>query len=66
MSYDEKKMIVVDYCDRCPYNGECTPWKALTRKQRVSLAIGVGVKRFILKGCPLPYLGATEEPFEGI
>ncbi|MEE9223092.1 MAG: hypothetical protein V3V40_06505 [Nitrosomonadaceae bacterium] len=54
MTKELKKMIVVDYCDTCPYHGTCKPWKALTRQQRVKLTIGVGVGRFILKDCPLP------------
>jgi hypothetical protein len=49
-----KKMIIVDCCDNCPKIGECDPWRSLTREQRVKLTIGVGVGRFILKGCPLP------------
>lgn len=52
--YKERKMIIVDSCDSCPYQGKCGPWKDLTREQRVRLTIGNGVKKFILAGCPLP------------
>lgn len=52
--YEARKMIIVDSCETCPFNGACKPWKALTTKQRVTLAIGNGVKKFILNGCPLP------------
>ncbi len=52
--YKERKMIVVDSCDTCPYHGKCKPWKDLTRKERVRLMIGKGIEEFILKCCPLP------------
>ena len=53
--YKERKMIVVDSCDNCPYHGKCEAWRSLTKKQKFSLLCGVGLKSFILKGCPLPY-----------
>ena len=53
--YKERKMIVVDSCENCPYHGKCKPWKSLTKKQKFSLTCGVGVSSFILNGCPLPY-----------
>jgi len=64
MPEDIQKMIVVDYCDTCPYHGTCKPWKALTRQQRVKLTIGVGVGRFILKGCPLPDKSINEDALQ--
>jgi hypothetical protein len=48
-----RKQIIVEKCDDCPYNGGCAAWKKLTGKQRVTLAIGVGVGDFILKDCHL-------------
>jgi len=60
--YKERKMIVIDCCDNCPYSGKCKPWKSLTRQQRVSLLIGVGYGPFILDGCPLPYGEDNAEP----
>ena len=56
----QKKSIVIEYCDHCPFEGGCKPWKKLTRQQRVKLTIGNGVGRFMLKDCPLPDLGTTE------
>ena len=64
--YKERKMVVVDSCDNCPFNGQCKPWKGLTSKQRVYLAIGHGVKKFILKGCPLPDGEDNAEAFKGV
>ena len=61
--YKERKMIVVDCCDNCPFRGECQPWKSLTRKQKVTLSIGNSVKPFILNGCPLPYGEDNAEAF---
>jgi len=52
--YVERKNIVVDSCETCPFIGECDPWKSLTSKQKVFLTIGNSVKKFILNGCPLP------------
>lgn len=52
--YKERKIIVVDSCDTCPFNGKCEAWKLLTRQQKIKLAIGNGVGKFILNGCPLP------------
>lgn len=64
--YKERKIIIVDCCDNCPFNGKCKPWKAMTSKQRVSLSIGNNVGKFILDGCPLPYGEDNAEPFGGI
>jgi hypothetical protein len=64
--YKERKVIVVDCCDNCPFTGQCKPWKSLTSKQRVSLCIGNNQKPFILKGCPLPYGEDNATPFKGI
>lgn len=52
--YKERKMIVIDSCDGCPYNHKCGPWKSMSSKNRLALTIGNSVKSFILKGCPLP------------
>ncbi len=52
--YKEMKMIVVDICDTCPFKGECKPWKSVTKQQKFVLIFGVGAKKFILNGCPLP------------
>lgn len=60
--YKERKMIIVDSCDGCPYNGKCKPWKALSGMDRMALTIGVGVKQFILNDCPLPYGEDNAEP----
>jgi len=62
----QKKSIVIEYCDHCPFEGECKPWKKLTPAQRVRLTIGHGVGRYMLNGCPLPDLGTTEnfKPFK--
>lgn len=58
-----KKVIVVDKCDNCPFNGLCTPWKSITSRQRVALTISTKYAcGFILKDCPLPDNG-SEEPF---
>lgn len=62
---EDRKVIIIDCCDICPFNGKCVAWKVLTGKQRVTLTIGVGVGKFILKKCPLPNFGTTEV-FKGI
>lgn len=48
-----KKMIVIDDCLQCPKWMKCKPSKALTSKQKFTLKFGVGIGKFILKGCPL-------------
>jgi hypothetical protein len=48
-----KKMIVIEDCMECPKVGKCVPWKKLTPKQKFTLKTGVGIGKFILKGCPL-------------
>jgi hypothetical protein len=48
-----KKKIVIEFCDECPYEGECYAWKQLTRKQRFTITTGVGIPRFMLKECDL-------------
>ena len=53
--YKERKMIIVDSCDTCPFNHQCKPWKKMTSQTRVALTLGKGVNKFILNGCPLPY-----------
>lgn len=61
--YKERKMIVVDSCDTCPFVGKCKPWKDLTKTQRMQLTLGNGVEKFILNGCPLPDGEDNTEPF---
>ena len=53
--YKERKVIVVDSCESCPFNLQCEPWKKLSKRGRFALVTGVGVGKFILHGCPLPY-----------
>lgn len=48
-----KKMIVIDDCLQCPLWMKCKPSKSLTAKQRFTLKVGIGIGKFILKGCPL-------------
>ena len=60
--YKERKIIIVDCCDNCPFRGKCKPWKKLTRIQKVNLTIGHGVGKFILNGCPLPKGDDNAEP----
>ena len=48
-----RKMIVITDCMECPEVGKCSAWKKLTAKQRFQVKFGVGVGKFILKGCPL-------------
>ena len=50
---NQKKQIIIEFCDECPFEGECKAWNKLTRPQRVKITIGVGVGRFILKDCHL-------------
>jgi|APSaa5957512622_1039677.scaffolds.fasta_scaffold144632_2 hypothetical protein len=37
----------------CPKIIRCGVWKALSPKERFALKTGVGIGKFILKGCPL-------------
>ena len=53
--YKERKMIVVDSCDTCPYTHKCKAWLRMNRREVVSLTLKSGLGKFILKGCPLPY-----------
>lgn len=64
--YKERKMIIIDSCGTCPFGGKCKPWLKLTSKQRVALAIGNNIQKFILKGCPLPDGEDNAEAFEGV
>ena len=64
--YNERKIIIVDCCGNCPFNGKCDPWLRLTKTQRVTLYLGNNVKPFILKGCPLPDGENDAKPFKGI
>ena len=66
-AYKERKIIVVDSCQGCPFQGECKPWKSLSRNQKAKLVIGNSVPtKFILNGCPLPYGEDNTKAFEGI
>jgi len=48
------KIIKVDSCNNCPYNGACKSWKKLTSKQRVYLTISNSIPiNFMLKDCEL-------------
>lgn len=50
----QKRIIRVNSCSECPFQGECKAWKALTKKQRVFISIGSGVPHdFMLKDCDL-------------
>ena len=61
--YDERKMIIVDSCQGCPFQGKCDPWKSLSRNEKAKLVMGVSVPtKFILKGCPLPYGECGADP----
>ena len=61
--YKERKMIIIDSCEGCPYIGKCKAWKGLTKAQRVRLTIGNSTpEHFILTGCPLPYTEDNAEP----
>ena len=62
--YKERYHIVVASCDGCPFKGKCKPWKKMTSKQRVTLALSTSVGNFILKGCPLPRTEDGAEPFD--
>ena len=48
-----KKIIVIEDCLSCPKWMKCKPSKALTAHQRFIVKVGVGIGKFILKGCPL-------------
>jgi hypothetical protein len=48
-----KKIIIIDDCMSCPVFKGCATWKKLTPQQRFKLTVGVGVGKFILKGCKL-------------
>lgn len=50
----ERKVIIVDSCDSCPYIGKCKPWKKLDNKHRMILLLNTKVGQYILNGCPLP------------
>jgi len=47
------KQIIVTDCMACPKIIRCGVWKALSPKERFALKTGVGIGKFILKGCPL-------------
>ena len=58
-----KKVIIIDDCLLCPFVGKCKPWRLLGKLQRFSLKCGTNVGKFILKDCPLPNIGSTEDIF---
>ena len=48
------KIIKIESCQTCPYEGKCEAYKSLTRKQRVMLSIGNNTPTdFILAKCHL-------------
>ena len=55
------KMIVITDCMECPKVGKCGAWKKLTPKQKFTLKTGVGIGKFILKGCPLEDVDKNRE-----
>lgn len=59
-----RKVIIIECCDGCPFNGKCKPWKKLSSNQRMQLSLGVGIGKFILNGCPLPDGEDGSEPFD--
>lgn len=61
-----KKAIVIDDCMECPFVGKCYPWKKLSKKDRFKVTCGVGIGKFILKGCPLPDVSDDMDTFTGI
>ena len=62
--YKQRKIIIVDSCQSCPYEGVCEQWSKLTKQETVRIVLGVGSpKKFILNGCPLPNGEDNSEPF---
>ncbi len=53
MEEQVKKMIIIEDCLECPKFMRCKPSRALTPGQRFTVKTGVGLGKFILKGCPL-------------
>lgn len=50
----QNKVIYVNSCAECPFNGNCKAWKKLSSKDRVYLTIGNSVPQdMMLKACPL-------------
>lgn len=48
------KIIKVENCQSCPYEGTCKAWKDLTAKQRIYLSISNNVPHeFMLEKCHL-------------
>jgi len=48
------KIIKIESCQSCPYEGKCKAWTSLTKTQRMVLAIGCNTPReFILDKCHL-------------
>lgn len=48
------KLLKIEYCQHCPYQGECGAWKKLTKHQRMLLTLSNSTpKTFILEGCHL-------------
>lgn len=50
----QKRIIRVNSCADCPFQGKCKAWKALTKKERVFISISNSVPHdFMLKNCDL-------------
>jgi hypothetical protein len=61
----QKKIIIISDCMECPYLGECNSWKKLTSEQKFTLKFGVGIGKFILKGCRLEDLNSIKNIEDG-
>lgn len=53
MSEIKKMILITDCITECPKAGMCIAWKKITPKQRFTITTGIGIGKFILKGCPL-------------
>jgi len=50
----QDRIIRVNSCNSCPFNGECKAWSELTRKQKAYLLLSNSVPHnMMLKNCPL-------------
>jgi len=51
---NQKRIIKVTNCNECPFCGQCAAWQKLTKKQIVTLNLGVGIPAdFMLAECHL-------------
>lgn len=58
----KKKVIYVNSCQECPFNGQCKAWKALSRKDRVYLTISTSVPLdMVLEACPLEEIASSHD-----